>query len=145
MLYTTTRPVDRSLLNFDTPWPRVIRRIVTFTWLAMAADILLLLYNIFIFDDSSHSRALFIGFLISSAAVFPLIPMSVALTVWFRMRRLRRAITKSDGRLCPECGYTLAPEPRTGCCTECGHDYDLQQLVQIWRRAGWRPVQPESP
>lgn len=54
-----------------------------------------------------------------------------------RMRGLRAKLRESRGWLCPECEYTLEPEPE-GPCPECGWQATPERVKRAWGpMLGW--------
>ena len=60
--------------------------------------------------------------------------------LWFdvKYRRLRRELHRSEWRLCPNCGQSLAGLGDPGRCPECGRGFVLEQDRALWQRAGFR-------
>ena len=55
----------------------------------------------------------------------------------WRMRGLKAKLRASRGWLCPECEYTLDPEP-TGPCPECGWHATPERVKRAWApMIGW--------
>lgn len=56
-----------------------------------------------------------------------------------RLRRIRRAFKESGGRLCVQCGHSLAGLADTGVCPECGAQFDIERDRETWAAAGVIP------
>ncbi len=49
-----------------------------------------------------------------------------------RTRRIRRALLKSEGRLCTHCAYDVSTLDPAGTCPECGRPYDIARDAPLW-------------
>lgn len=56
--------------------------------------------------------------------------------VYFKTRKIRREFVASDGRLCTQCGHSLAGLPDEGHCPECGNRFDTEPDRRAWKDAG---------
>ncbi|MEK6702477.1 MAG: hypothetical protein AABZ53_09450 [Planctomycetota bacterium] len=65
------------------------------------------------------------------------LPMCVILPFghWL-LRGIRRDWEASDGRLCTDCGYNVSGLPPAGTCPECGHTYDIDRDLEVWKLSG---------
>lgn len=50
-----------------------------------------------------------------------------------KVRRIKRDFNTSGGRLCTQCGHSLAGLPDSGLCPECGHRFDIELDRLAWR------------
>lgn len=57
---------------------------------------------------------------------------------WWRTRRIRRALVRSEGRLCTGCGYDISTLGAAGTCPECGGAYDGEKDRALWEAVGVR-------
>lgn len=131
-------PPKTSALPDTTPAPRAVRRTIAITAWGLAANLLAPAAMIYFLVQGQNFRQYGQLVLVGETAV---VVLSVAgiLGLYFQHRRLKRALSEHDGRLCTECEYVLPPSPsQTGRCPECGSEYDLERGREKWRRSGWR-------
>ena len=64
---------------------------------------------------------------------FQFITMGITI---FKTRAVRRAFNASGGRLCTECGHSLAGVGEVGRCPECGHGFHIECDRLLWKDAG---------
>lgn len=56
--------------------------------------------------------------------------------VCYKTRKVRRDFVASGGRLCTQCGHSLAGLPDQGHCPECGERFDIDLDRLAWKHAG---------
>ena len=73
------------------------------------------------------------------ALVLVAVPFVVVWPVWLlRTRHIRRALLRSEGRLCTHCGYDVSTLAAAGVCPECGGLYDIEKDREVWEAVGVR-------
>lgn len=80
------------------------------------------------------------GFAYRYGALFlGLPPVVVLLPLWlFRTRSIRKALLKSEGRLCTHCAYNVSALAAAGTCPECGNPFDIEKDKVLWEAVGAR-------
>jgi hypothetical protein len=64
-------------------------------------------------------------------------PFLVLLPIWrWRTLSLRRLVTSTGFRVCIHCGYDLSSLPESGTCPECGKQYEIEAVREVWKRSG---------
>lgn len=51
--------------------------------------------------------------------------------------RMRMRLARARFQVCLNCGYSLRGLPERGCCPECGSEYELSRVRQVWRAYLW--------
>ena len=73
------------------------------------------------------------------ALVLVAVPFVVVWPLWLlRTRHIRRALLRSEGRLCTSCAYDVSTLAPAGTCPECGGSYDIEKDRVVWEAVGVR-------
>ncbi|MCC7389753.1 MAG: hypothetical protein IT431_13405 [Phycisphaerales bacterium] len=73
------------------------------------------------------------------ALVLVAAPFVVVWPLWLlRTRHIRRALVRSEGRLCTHCAYDVSTLSPAGTCPECGGLYDIEKDRVVWEGVGVR-------
>lgn len=113
--------------------PRPIRRL-TWWWLLPIAGIFLFIGIEVLSFYTPYAPLRWLG-PFESASVFVFQFLTMGITI-FKTRTVRRAFNASGGRLCTECGHSLAGLGDEGRCPECGHGFDTARDRKVWKDAG---------
>lgn len=74
-----------------------------------------------------------------TAMIIGLLPIVVVFPLWLiRTRHIRRALLRSEGRLCTHCAYDVSTLAPAGICPECGKAYDIEKDKTLWEAVGAR-------
>ena len=114
-------------------FPRVLmrRRRRTVVYFACAAVATVLLFFVAPLRVDPFARGVP---LVMQAAMWTAV-LILHLALRRREKRFVERVRGLDYRVCPSCGYLLTGLPDSGKCPECGEDYELQKLRDIWRHA----------
>lgn len=73
------------------------------------------------------------------ALILSLFPFVLLWPLWLiRTRHIRRALLRSEGRLCTHCAYDVSTLAPAGICPECGKAYDIEKDKPLWEAVGAR-------
>lgn len=95
------------------------------------APVIGLLSGVFFFFLVMKNRD---GFL-QAAAIYVFFTLFSACVVWLIYRRaltICRQATSKNGCVCTHCRFDLSGLGERGCCPECGNQYNVEQLREMW-------------
>lgn len=113
--------------------PRPIRRL-GWWWLLPFVGIALMLFMLAMPSFTPYQPLKLLG-PYQGMTMFAFQFLTMGITIYKTMG-IRRAFNASGGRLCTECGHSLAGLPDEGRCPECGHEFNIARDRAVWKEAG---------